>query len=51
MNILIAGAGGYIGMNLIPLLKSAGHNLICVVRGRTQLKGLEEQILMLKSNL
>lgn len=33
MNILIAGAGGYIGMSLIPLLKSEGHNLICIVRG------------------
>ena len=30
MNILIAGAGGFIGGHLMKRLKSQGHKLICV---------------------
>lgn len=32
MKILLTGANGYIGMRLLPLLLSAGHEVVCCVR-------------------
>jgi uncharacterized protein YbjT (DUF2867 family) len=42
MNILIAGANGYIGQRLIPALLDAGHELFCCVRNRKRFE-LEHQ--------
>lgn len=37
MNILVAGASGYIGGRLVPRLQTLGHNVICLVRNPEQL--------------
>jgi uncharacterized protein YbjT (DUF2867 family) len=37
MNILVAGASGYIGGRLVPRLKALGHHVICLVRNPDQL--------------
>ncbi|TWR27393.1 SDR family oxidoreductase [Mucilaginibacter pallidiroseus] len=34
MKVLLAGANGYIGTRLIPILLDAGHSLVCVVRDK-----------------
>lgn len=34
MKILIAGANGYIGTRLIPLLLKKGHDIVCLVRDK-----------------
>ncbi|MBD1393071.1 SDR family oxidoreductase [Mucilaginibacter glaciei] len=34
MKILLAGANGYIGTRLIPVLLQAGHNVVCLVRDK-----------------
>lgn len=34
MKILLAGANGYIGTRLIPVLLEAGHNVVCLVRDK-----------------
>ncbi|MFZ0532502.1 MAG: SDR family oxidoreductase [Anaerolineales bacterium] len=39
MNILVAGASGYIGGRLVPRLVAAGHHVICLVRNPERLKG------------
>jgi uncharacterized protein YbjT (DUF2867 family) len=37
MNILVAGASGYIGGRLVPRLQALGHHVICLVRNPEQL--------------
>lgn len=37
MNILVAGASGYIGGKLIPRLQTLGHHVICLVRNPDRL--------------
>ncbi|WP_108866690.1 SDR family oxidoreductase [Aquimarina aquimarini] len=37
MKILLTGANGYIGMRLLPLLLSFGHEIICCVRDKNRL--------------
>jgi uncharacterized protein YbjT (DUF2867 family) len=37
MNILVAGASGYIGGQLIPRLEAMGHQVICLVRNPARL--------------
>ncbi len=37
MNILVAGASGYIGGHLTPRLEALGHHIICLVRRPDQL--------------
>jgi uncharacterized protein YbjT (DUF2867 family) len=39
MNILIAGASGYIGGQLIPRLVAVGHHVICLVRNPEWMNG------------
>jgi uncharacterized protein YbjT (DUF2867 family) len=39
MNILVAGASGYIGGQLIPRLEALGHHVICLVRNPERLNG------------
>jgi uncharacterized protein YbjT (DUF2867 family) len=39
MNILVAGASGYIGGRLVPRLVTAGHHVTCLVRNPERLKG------------
>src|ERR1700712_1739985 len=34
MKVLIAGANGYIGTRLIPILLEQGHNVVCLVRDK-----------------
>jgi uncharacterized protein YbjT (DUF2867 family) len=34
MKVLIAGANGYIGTRLIPILLEKGHNVVCLVRDK-----------------
>lgn len=36
MNILVAGASGYIGGRLVPRLQALGHHVICLVRNPEQ---------------
>ncbi|PLX10192.1 MAG: hypothetical protein C0598_10885 [Marinilabiliales bacterium] len=38
MKILLSGANGYIGRNLLPELLKAGHEVICCVRNKSKLK-------------
>ncbi len=37
MNILVAGASGYIGGRLVPRLEALGHHVVCLVRNPDQL--------------
>jgi len=37
MNILVAGASGYIGRQLVPRLEALGHHVICLVRNPERL--------------
>ncbi len=39
MNILVTGASGYIGAQLIPRLVAMGHHVICLVRNPERLNG------------
>jgi uncharacterized protein YbjT (DUF2867 family) len=39
MNILVSGASGYIGAQLVPRLEALGHHVICLVRNPERLKG------------
>jgi len=39
MNILVAGASGYIGGQLIPRLQTLGHHVVCLVRSPERLNG------------
>ncbi len=39
MNILVAGASGYIGGRLVPRLQALGHHVICLVRNPERLNG------------
>ena len=39
MNILVTGANGYIGGQLVPRLVGAGHHVICMVRNPQRLIG------------
>lgn len=39
MNILVAGASGYIGGRLVPRLEALGHHVVCLVRNPERLKG------------
>lgn len=38
MNILVAGASGYIGQQLVPRLVQAGHSVYCMVRDPKRIK-------------
>ncbi len=38
MNILVAGASGYIGQQLVPRLVQAGHSVYCMVRDPARIK-------------
>ena len=38
MNILVAGASGYIGGRLVPRLEALGHHVICLVRNPAQME-------------
>jgi uncharacterized protein YbjT (DUF2867 family) len=40
MNILVAGASGYIGGQLIPRLQALGHHVVCLVRNPERLNGV-----------
>jgi uncharacterized protein YbjT (DUF2867 family) len=44
MKILVAGAGGYIGTRLIPLLQQEGHEVIALSRSPERLKSQGVQI-------
>ena len=37
MKILIAGSSGLVGQQLIPVLRGAGHETVCLIRDRSQL--------------
>lgn len=37
MRILLTGTNGYIGMRLLPILVSSGHDVICCVRDKNRL--------------
>jgi uncharacterized protein YbjT (DUF2867 family) len=39
LDILVAGASGYIGGQLVPRLVAAGHHVICLVRNPARLNG------------
>jgi len=41
MKILLTGATGYIGKRLLPALLDQGHEVICCVRNKNRLSGLE----------
>jgi uncharacterized protein YbjT (DUF2867 family) len=38
MNVLIAGANGYIGTRLLPLLLESGHEVVCLVRDKRRFR-------------
>ncbi|PLX05258.1 MAG: DUF2867 domain-containing protein, partial [Marinilabiliales bacterium] len=38
MRILLSGANGYIGSNLLPILLKKGHEVICCVRDKSNLE-------------
>lgn len=42
MKILLTGATGYIGKRLLPALLEQGHDVICCVRNKNRLSGLEK---------
>lgn len=42
MKILLTGATGYIGKRLLPALLEQGHEVICCVRNKNRLSGLEK---------
>jgi uncharacterized protein YbjT (DUF2867 family) len=39
LNILVTGASGYIGGQLIPRLITLGHHVVCMVRNPQQFRG------------
>lgn len=39
MKILVLGATGYVGGRLVPRLKAAGHEVVCLVRNPNKAKG------------
>lgn len=42
MKILLTGATGYIGKRLLPILLEEGHKVVCAVRNKKRLSGLEK---------
>lgn len=42
MRILLTGATGYIGKQLLPALLDQGHEIICCVRNKNRIGGLEK---------
>ena len=42
MHVLLTGANGYIGMRLLPLLITQGHNVICCVRDKSRFNAPSE---------
>ena len=39
MKVLLAGANGYIGTRLIPVLLEKGHEVVCLVRDKKHFRG------------
>lgn len=42
MNILVTGASGFIGKNLVMSLVNSKHNVICAIRKKSNIKELEQ---------
>ena len=51
MKILIAGATGFIGSNLMPALMSAGHEVIAIVRPNGSIPADWTGVSILRANL
>jgi uncharacterized protein YbjT (DUF2867 family) len=54
MKVLIAGANGYIGTRLIPILLDKGHEVVCLVRDKRRFheqSDYSEKVTLLKGDL
>jgi uncharacterized protein YbjT (DUF2867 family) len=54
MKVLIAGANGYIGTRLIPILLAKGHEVVCLVRDKRRFheqSDYAEKVTLLKGDL
>ena len=54
MKVLIAGANGYIGTRLIPILLDKGHEVVCLVRDKRRFheqSDYAEKVTLLKGDL
>jgi uncharacterized protein YbjT (DUF2867 family) len=54
MKVLLAGANGYIGTRLIPVLLEKNHNLVCLVRDKRRFheqSDFSEKVSLLKGDL
>src|SRR3954465_11958473 len=40
MRVLVTGATGYVGGRLVPALLDAGHDVVCLTRSRSRLRGV-----------
>src|ERR1700754_2029753 len=54
MKVLIAGANGYIGTRLIPILLEKGHTVVCLVRDKRRFhenSDYSDKVTLLKGDL